>query len=54
MFNSIGIVEIVIIAVVLLLLFGGKKLPELGRGIGQSVRELKKVTKTQEKKKSKK
>ena len=33
--------EIVLIAVVLVLLFGAKKIPELAKGIGESVRHLK-------------
>lgn len=45
MFKNLGTVEIIIIAVVLLILFGGKKLPELAKGIGQSGRELKKAQK---------
>ena len=36
-----GLPEILIIAVVLLLLFGGKKIPELMRGLGKGVREFK-------------
>lgn len=42
MFKSIGTTEIIIIAVVLLVLFGGRKLPELGRGLGNAIREFKK------------
>ncbi len=45
MFKNIGTIEIIIIAIVLLILFGGKKLPELAKGIGQSGRELKKAQK---------
>lgn len=45
MFSNIGSGEILIIAIVLLLLFGGKKLPELARGLGQSGKELKKAKK---------
>ena len=33
--------EIVIILVIVLLLFGGKKLPELARGLGKGLREFK-------------
>jgi sec-independent protein translocase protein TatA len=40
---GLGTTEIIIIAIVLLVLFGGKKLPELARGLGQSGRELKKA-----------
>ena len=43
MFKNLGTTEIIIIAVVLLILFGGKKLPELARGLGQSGKELKKA-----------
>ena len=38
----IGTSEIIIIAGVILLLFGGKKLPEMMRGLGQGVKEFKK------------
>jgi len=40
--RNIGATEIIIIALVVILLFGGKKLPELIKGIGQSIREFKK------------
>ena len=43
MLGGIGTTEIVIIAIVLLVLFGGKKLPELARGIGSSISELRKA-----------
>lgn len=43
MFRNIGSTELIIIAVVLLLLFGGKKLPELGKGIGDAIREFRKA-----------
>tara|TARA_B100001540_G_scaffold190893_1_gene168251 strand:- start:487 stop:717 length:231 start_codon:yes stop_codon:yes gene_type:complete len=33
--------EMVVIAIVILLLFGAKKLPELARGLGQGIREFK-------------
>jgi len=44
--TGIGSTELILIAVVLVILFGGKKLPELGKGIGQSVKELKKAMKS--------
>ena len=37
----IGMTEIIIIALVVLLLFGGKKIPELMSGIGKGVRSFK-------------
>jgi len=40
--RNIGVTEIIIIALVIILLFGGKKLPELIKGIGQSIREFRK------------
>jgi len=43
MFANLGTTEIIIISVILLILFGGKKLPELARGLGQSGKELKKA-----------
>lgn len=42
MFGGIGGSEIVIVAVVLLILFGGKKLPEFTKGIGEAIREFRK------------
>jgi len=37
----LGTWEIVMIVLVILLLFGGKKLPELARGLGKGLREFK-------------
>ena len=45
MFRNLGTTEIIIIAVVLLILFGGKKIPELMRGIGESIKEFRKASK---------
>ena len=42
MFGNFGGVELVIIAVVLLILFGGKKLPEFMRGVGDAIKEFRK------------
>ena len=41
---ALGWGEIVLILVVVLLLFGAKKLPELARGLGQGIKEFKKAT----------
>jgi len=43
MFSNIGTTEIIIIGIVLLVLFGGKKMIEFSRGLGESTKELKKV-----------
>lgn len=43
--NAIGPVSLVIIGVVALLIFGPKKLPELGKAMGSTLREFKKGTK---------
>ena len=38
---GLGAPEIIIIAIIILLLFGGKKIPELMRGLGKGVKEFK-------------
>ena len=43
--NAIGPVSLVIIGVVALLIFGPKKLPELGKAMGSTLREFKNATK---------
>lgn len=40
----IGGPELIIIGVVILLLFGGKKIPELAKGLGKGIREFKEAT----------
>ncbi len=42
---SPGPTEIILIILALLLLFGGKKIPELMKGLGQGMREFKKASK---------
>lgn len=50
MFQSIGTTELlVIIAIVIFLLFGGKKIPELFKGLRDAVREFKKASKISDK-----
>ncbi len=39
--GNIGATEIIIIALLILLLFGGKKIPELMRGLGKGVKSFK-------------
>ena len=46
-----GMNEWVIIAVIVLLLFGGRKIPELMKGLGGGIKEFKKATKEEENKK---
>ena len=41
LFGSIGLPEVLLIALVFLLLFGGKKIPELMRGLGKGVKSFK-------------
>lgn len=40
-FMAIGTMEIVLIVLAVVLLFGGKKIPELMKGVGQGVRSFK-------------
>ncbi len=40
MFANLGITEIIIIIAVLLLLFGGRRIPQLARDVGTGIREL--------------
>lgn len=41
--GKIGPLEIILILVVVVLLFGGRKIPELMKGIGQGLKEFKKA-----------
>jgi sec-independent protein translocase protein TatA len=55
LFMNVGPTEIIIIALVVLLLFGGKKIPELMKGLGKGVKSFKEgmneVTNLEEEKK---
>jgi len=44
MFGSLGIPELIVIFVVALLVFGPKRLPEIGRTLGKALGEFKKAT----------
>ena len=45
LFMGLGVKEILVIAVIILVLFGGKKIPELMKGIGSGIKEFKKSVK---------
>ena len=49
LFYAIGPWQIIIIVAVVLLLFGGKKIPELMGGFGKGIKEFKKATKEEDK-----
>ena len=44
MFGSIGMPELIIILVIALIIFGPRKLPELGRSLGKSLAEFKRAS----------
>ena len=44
MFGSIGMQELIIIFVIALIIFGPRKLPELGRSLGKSLAEFKRAS----------
>ena len=48
--GMIGAPQIILIIAVVLLLFGGRKIPELMKGLGSGIKEFKKATKEEEEK----
>jgi len=44
MFKNLGAFELLIIVAIVLLLFGGKKIPELMKGLGRGMHEFKKAS----------
>jgi len=48
MLRSIGLPELMVILVVAVLLFGGKKIPELAKGLGEGIRNFKESLKGDE------
>ncbi len=48
MFRTIGPAELIVILVVLVLLFGGKKIPELAKGLGEGIKNFKNALKHDE------
>ena len=47
--GRIGLPELLIILVIIILIFGANRLPEIGRGIGKGIRNFKDSTKEDEK-----
>ena len=46
--GKIGLTEILVILAIVLLLFGGKKIPELMKGLGSGIKEFKNASKKEE------
>ncbi|MCI4445734.1 MAG: TatA/E family twin arginine-targeting protein translocase [Candidatus Aminicenantes bacterium] len=44
MFGSVGLPELIVIFVIALLIFGPKKLPEVGKSVGRAIHEFKKAS----------
>ncbi len=45
MIGRLGVPELVIILIIVILIFGANRLPEIGRGIGKGIRNFKDATK---------
>lgn len=41
-FQNTGTAEIIVVAIIIVLLFGGRKIPEFVRGLAEAIREFKK------------
>jgi len=50
---GLGLPEMIVIAIIILLIFGAKRLPEIGKGLGKTAKELKDISKEMEKGKEK-
>jgi sec-independent protein translocase protein TatA len=48
MFGSLGVPELLIILLIVIIIFGANKLPQLGRGLGEGLRNFKNSVKTGE------
>ena len=48
MFRSIGLPELLVILVVAVFLFGGKKIPEVAKGLGEGIKNFKNALKTED------
>jgi len=45
MLQNIGTTEVVVVALVIVILFGGKKIPELVKGFAEAIREFRRASK---------
>jgi sec-independent protein translocase protein TatA len=50
MFGGLGMPELIIILVIILIIFGAGKLPQIGEGMGKAIRNFKKATSEKEEK----
>jgi len=48
MFGSLGVPELLIILLIVVIIFGASKLPQLGKGLGQGIRNFKDSVKSDE------
>ena len=48
MIGGIGVTELIIILVIVIIIFGARRLPELGSGIGKAIKNFKKATSGQD------
>ena len=48
MFGSLGVPELLIILLIVIIIFGANKLPQLGKGIGQGLRNFKESIKSED------
>jgi sec-independent protein translocase protein TatA len=54
MFGSLGFGEILLILLIVVLIFGTSRIPELGRGLGEGIKNFKKAVKGEEEQSQKK
>ncbi|MFB0518587.1 MAG: twin-arginine translocase TatA/TatE family subunit [Acidobacteriota bacterium] len=45
MFGSLGLPEILLLVLIVILIFGAKRLPDIGRGLGKGIQNFKKALK---------
>jgi sec-independent protein translocase protein TatA len=50
---NLGVPELLILALIVLVLFGAKRLPEMGKGIGEGIKNFKKSMKSNDEEKEK-